>query len=132
MPVSEVLKARLRRQTKTDATTLDDATIDDIYLQVESEYSSYGDDVHFSAAKVEVVKEMLVSAATSVDYQQGVASEKLTDISKNLERLLDVFKADLAEKLKTDETTTTATSGTGVAWGRMRRVPSRRKDYPNA
>jgi hypothetical protein len=88
----------------------------------------WGADVAYEGARVLALQQLLASSAKFNDYTSNESSEKKSQIFKNLQELLKVYKADLDDKQ--DEIA--AAAGAKARFGGTVKKPSRLKEYPDA
>jgi len=103
MPATQVEKDRLRNMLNGDETSMPDAYLDDdVFAEAEAEYaeSKYGRSVIFTAAALRAVQDMLFRAAAEVDYDEGDASEKRSQVFKQLEKMEMRFQKQLEQRIE--------------------------------
>ena len=88
----------------------------------------WGEDVAYEGARVLAVQQLLASSAKFADYTANESSEKKSQIFKNLQELLKVYKDDLVDKQ--DEIA--AAAGANARFGGTVKKPTRLKEYPDA
>jgi gas vesicle protein len=116
-------RSRLRRDTGTDATSLPDATADDIFTEAGEKYTDAGAIAAYS--RVLVIQSLLSSSARLATYKMNESSENLSDVFKHLKELLKVWED------KTDDAITAAAGSSGAArFGGLRRKPATIREYP--
>ena len=123
MATTDAQKARLRRDTGTNATSLPDDDIDDIFDEAAETYT----DATTAAAytRVLVLQGILADSAKLVNYRQNESQENMSDVFKHVQALLNVWEE------KTDEAATAAASSSGAArFGSVRRKPAKVREYP--
>lgn len=103
-----------------DTTSLPDTTIDDIFSEVEEEYTDAGSIK--AATRVLAIQRLRAQAASSVDYTQNNTTEKASQRFSHLGQLLVEWQARLDEA--------TAATRSTVRFGRTTRRPARIKEYP--
>ena len=104
-----------------DATSLPNATIDDIYLRVEEKYTD-ADSIE-AATRLLALDQLLIQAAADVDYQQNENSRKASQRHAMLSKEREKWQKRFDEAVS-------ATRGSGVKSGRTTRKPARIKEYP--
>ncbi len=85
----------------------------------------YGADAAYEGARVMAVQQLLANSAKFTDYTANESSEKKSQIFKNLQDLLKIYKEDLDEVIE-------YAAGSNVRIGRSSTKPPRRKEYPDA
>lgn len=125
MPATEAERTRLRRKLSGDVTSMPDAYIDDVFDEAEGTYSTYSRDVIVSSAYILVIDDMLASAAKNYDYKISESEDKKSQTFTMLEKLRAKYVTD-QEGLIAKETPS------AVRWGSMKKIPTRRQEYPDA
>lgn len=115
---TETQQARLRADLDADADALTDAEIDEIFARADEQYSDNAAAVE-AAARVLAIQQLMAGAAKRADYGQNASSEKRSQVFDHLTRLRAIYEADLQ-----------AAQGGAVAYGKLRRKPSRIEEYP--
>lgn len=123
MATTDAQKARLRRDTGTNATSLPDDDIDDIFDEAAETYSDGATAAAYT--RVLVLQGILADSAKLVNYRQNESQENMSDVFKHVQALLNVWEE------KTDEAATAAASSSGAArFGSVRRKPAKVREYP--
>lgn len=103
MTASVSEKAFFRTRLAGNETSMPDVYVDEVFGLIEEEYAGYSRSVIKYAAVVQGVDDLIMAASTEVDYEEGDASEKRSQVVKNLQtaRANFVAKRDsLIEKSK--------------------------------
>lgn len=88
----------------------------------------WGAAVAYEGARVLAVQQLLANAAKRYDYTANESSEKQSQVFKHLQDMLKLYQADLDDVLSD-----LAEASSGKArFGGTRKIPSRRKEYPDA
>lgn len=122
MAVTALEISRIRRDTGTDATSLPDATIQEIFDEAAEIYTDANSALYYT--RVAVITGLLSSSARLSSYRQNESSENLSDVFKHLQSLLELWQG----KLDTAVTLGTVTSA--ARFGGTRRKPASVKEYP--
>jgi hypothetical protein len=88
----------------------------------------WGADVAYEGARVLAVQQLLSNSAKRVDYTANESSEKRSQIFKNLQDMLKIFKDDLSDK----QQELAEASSSNARFGGTVKKPSRSKEYPDA
>lgn len=120
---------RLRRQAGETETSLPDSDVDTLFDDAELEYEGYTRGVQFKGAVVLHLERLLIQSARGVDYEQGEASEKLSQRFKQIEKMLERAQKKLDRALASEGTASDA--GLAVGFGRLRKVPPTQREYPD-
>lgn len=124
MPASSVEKSRLRARLNGDVTSMPDSYLDDdVFADVEDQYAGYSRRVVFTAALLRVTSDLMMRAVTAVDYDEGDASEKRSQIMKHLQAMSAQFQKELS--------TLIADEAPFALWGGFAPTPEY-KDAPDA
>ncbi|MCZ2099714.1 MAG: hypothetical protein LC121_26320 [Anaerolineae bacterium] len=117
---TETQRERLRADLDADTDALTDPEIDEIFARATEQH---GDDLAAvdAAARVLAIQQLMAGAAKRADYGQNASSEKRSQVFDHLTRLRAIYEADLQAAL-----------GGAVAYGKLRRKPSRIEEYPDA
>jgi hypothetical protein len=100
VPATSVEKSRFRQMLAGSVDSMPDAYLDDdVFAQAEADYAGYPRTVIFYAALVRGVSDLMMRAALEVDYDEGDASEKLSQKYKALKDLKAQFEKRLADEL---------------------------------
>jgi hypothetical protein len=115
--------ARFRRYIGDAA--FDTDVIDELFVEALEVYPAGSDELLMAYAVVAGIESLLATSAKRVSYQEGSASESLSDQNKALLSLLKYWKDKLEELAAED--------GTGVAiqWGSLKKFPTRIQEYPD-
>lgn len=125
MPASTDEKNFFRRKLDGSETSMPNDYIDDLFDEIESMYSGYSRDVIKQAALISGIDDLIIKATKLTDYTQNQSSEKRSQVIAALERVRARYQAKLDELLAKE-------TGPAVRWGGMVKVPSRRREYPDA
>jgi hypothetical protein len=122
MTATQAEKDFFRRRLAGNQESMPDDYIDDIFTDLEAEYSGYSRQVIKQAAIIQGVDDLIMSASTEVDYDEGDASEKRSQIVKNLQVVRKNAQEKLAQLI--------VKSQVSARWGGMR-TRGRYKDKPD-
>lgn len=123
MSVTEAEYAEFRRKLGGDETSMPDAYIDTIFEQAEGDYPGADRRVIRAAAVYEGALNLQAEAAIEVDYNANASGERLSQRFDHLQKIVDAYKKMLDTELKD--------RGSAVAWGVVRKIPTRNKEYPD-
>jgi arginine deiminase len=115
----------LRRETGDSLTSLLDEDVDLLFSKAETEYSAYSQQVKLQAVVVYRIDELLTASIPDVTYQQNETRENRSDIAKGLEGKLARARKRLDELIADEK-------APAVAFGKMRKIPKPRKEYPRS
>lgn len=115
---TEARRERLRADLDADEDALTDDEIDELYARATEQYGDSAAAVE-AAARVLAIQQLMAGAAKRADYGQNASSEKRSQVFEHLTRLRAIYEADLQAAL-----------GAAVAYGKLRRKPSRIEEYP--
>lgn len=124
---TDTQRSRLRLDVlgADDSSVISNAMVDDYFVRAAEDYPSGSAAVLFASAKIYALRQMKAKAAKLVDFEQNDASEKLSQMYKQIDGLLKDARAELDDAL-------TAESGSPVKISRTRRKPTRIVEYPDA
>jgi arginine deiminase len=125
MPTTDIEKKLLRRETGDSLTSLLDEDVDLLFSKAETEYSAYSQQVKLQAVVVYRIDELLTASIPDVTYQQNETRENRSDIAKGLEGKLARARKRLDELIADEK-------APAVAFGKMRKIPKPRKEYPRS
>lgn len=118
-------RSRLRRDTGTDVSSLEDDDADAIFVEAGEKYTNTATIAAY--ARVLVIQSLLSSSAKLTTYRQNESTENLSDVFKHLKELLAVWEG------KVDDAITAAAGSSGAArFGGVRRKPAGLKEYPGS
>jgi hypothetical protein len=120
---TETERERLRADLDASEDDLTDAEIDDVFARASAQYTENPAAVE-AAARVMTIQQLLAGAAKRADYGQNASSEKRSQVFDHLMRLRAIYEADLQMALDGGQPS--------VAWGGLRRKPTRVEEYPDA
>ena len=116
-------KSRLRRDTGTDDSSLEDAVIDAIFVEAAERYSDTATATAYT--RVLAIQGILASSARLTSYRANESQENLSDVFKHLRDLLAIWEA------KVEDAIAAAASSSGAArFGGLRRKPAKVREYP--
>ena len=120
--------SRLRRQLGLDSTQLPDADIKDMYTVAEEQYpaATYSRAVWFAAVRLQAAKDQMAKAAHRVTYAQGQSRDNLSDLIKNMEKMVKLYSDDLQEAIAAE-----VQSLPPVMWGVPKKIPTREQEWPD-
>lgn len=121
---SEAQMLALRADTGTDETSLPDDEIDAIYTDSEGLYSATTSIDAYT--RVVVFRRLMAQAAPRTSYKQNQSQENLSDLFKHYQSMVKFWQDELA----TAEVDAEALGAVRIS--KMRRVPTRTKEWPNA
>ena len=114
---------RLRRDTGTDDSSLEDAAIDAIFVEAGEKYTDAATATAYT--RVLAIQGILASSARLTSYRANESQENLSDVFKHLKDLLAIWEA------KVEDAIAAAASSSGAArFGGMRRKPAKVREYP--
>ena len=116
-------KSRLRRDTGSDDSSLEDEVIDAIFVEAAERYADTATATAYT--RVLAIQGILASSAKLTSYKQNESSENLSDVFKHLKDLLAIWEA------KVEDAIAAAASSSGAArFGGLRRKPAKVREYP--
>lgn len=122
MAATATERDRIRRRTNGTESSMTSGYLDDIFNELEVEYSGYPRKVIYQAALVQVWSDIESSAVMDVDYTSGESSEKLSQRFKNIQQRRMAEERTLAQM----EQDYLKAKGGLAMWGDLRKPPSRR------
>ena len=125
MPTTLTEQKLLRRKTGDTQTSFPDEDVDLLFADIADEYSAYSRRVQLQAVVVARVGELYTASIREVTYQQNETRENLSDIAKALEKKLAREQAKLDDMMLGE-------TYPPVSIGKMKRVPTYIKRYPNS
>lgn len=102
-----------------------DAEIDKLETRATNRW---GADVAYEGARVLAVQQLMANSAKLTDYTANESSEKKSQVFKNLQDMLKLYKADLADK----QNELAQAASANARFGGTRKKPTRLKEYPDA
>lgn len=121
---SEAQRAALRADTGTDSTSLGDDEIDTIYTDSGALYTATTSIDAY--ARVVVFRRLMAQAAPRTSYKQNQSSENTSDLFKHYQSMVAFWQDELA----TAEVDVAALGAVRIS--KMRRVPTRSREWPDA
>lgn len=100
--------------------------IDIIYTEADADYASYSERVIRIAAVVLGYEEIMADAVKQVTYLQNDSRIDGSDLPKNLMKWIEDWREKLEAAMRGDG------SSSIVRTGVTKRIPSRRKEFPDA
>lgn len=94
----------------------------------ERAVARWGAAVAYEGARVLAVQQLLANSAKRYDYTANESSEKQSQVFNHLRDMLKLYQADLDDVL--DDLAEAASAK--ARFGGTRKIPSRRKEYPDA
>lgn len=116
-------KTFFRTRLNGSASSMTDAYIDAIFDEMEIRYSGYSRQAIKYAALIQGIDDLIMANVTNVDYDEGDASEKLSQIGKALK--------DARKNAESVLNTMIEGETSRVAWRPLRKKP-RYKDGPSS
>ena len=124
MPTTTLQETRWRRNVGDTTSSISTTVIDDYFDEALAVYPNGSDELLMAYAVVAGLEGLLAISVKRVTYQEGEASEDLTDERKGLENLLKYWRGKL------DSLTDAST--VAVNWGSLKKFPTRIKERPDA
>lgn len=122
---TETQRERFRRYfNDTSETVFTDDEIDAIFEEV-AEFVTDNDRLTMVEARLIGLDMLLMDASKRVSYKQNASSENQSDIFKALKQMRDALEKERAR-------IETLAAGAAIRVANTKRVPTRRKDVPNA
>lgn len=119
---TQTQRDRIRADLQATTASLSDASIDDLFTRAGETYPDNAAAIEIEA-RLLAIRQLRMSAAKLVDYQQNMTNQKSSQYFNQLSALERDYRADLESAL---------TSASGNAqWGLMRPTPTRTEEYPN-
>jgi uncharacterized BrkB/YihY/UPF0761 family membrane protein len=116
-------RSRLRRDTGSDVSSLEDSAIDAIFVEAAERYTDTATATAYT--RVLAIQGILASSAKLTSYRANESQENLSDVFKHLKDLLAIWEA------KVDDAITAAAGSSGAArFGGLRRKPAKVREYP--
>lgn len=122
MATTDAQKARLRRDTGTNSTSLPDEDIDDIFDEAAEIYTDTATIAAYT--RVLVIQGLLADSAKLATYRQNESQENLSDVFKHLQQLLTHWQQE------TDDAAEAASTSGAARFAGLRRKPARVREYP--
>ena len=125
MPATASELTLLRNELDITIAAMDDAVLNAIWDQSESDYDGNVRIVIRYAAYENALVYLLNRAARLVDYDANEASEKTSQLLANLAKLVAYYRQKKDEALQKDTLP-------AVQWGATHRKPPRRRELPRS
>lgn len=125
MPASSQQINDFRSDIGDNGTTpiFDDPAIQRLYDRATAAYSDQA--TYEAEMRVLAIRQMLGDAAKLWNYKQNQSTDNMSDVFNHLKDLLKVWQ-DIRDSAAA------STRGGGVAWGSIKKVPSRKYEMPDS
>lgn len=125
MPAQSGEAEFVRLETTDTEDSLPGDAIDPMFDKAEVDYDGYSREVIVQAVVVMRLRQLWLVASREVTYKQNETSENLSDMAKNLKPIFDDAKKKLDELVAKEK-------APAVAFGKLRKIPKPRREYPRS